>query len=597
MIRSRLFWEILPPYAAFVLVVAAAMIWVGGTFFQRAVSTGETVRIRTVAQAAAVHDEWFVTPAEQWREELNRLANETDARLIVIDGHGAALADTDGPTLDDFDDRPEIRQARDSGTGEAALGGNRVAVAIAVRSSQRFADLSSDVGSDDRPLLGFIRAEGTIRRVDAAVTRWRRWATAFAAVAGVIGLIWIGRTTFRIAAPIETIVRSAASVSGFGESLPSLRAGRRLAPLSSALDDLANRLSEQVEHLRRDNASLATHSERLSAVLTGMAEGVLAVDRQERILFTNPAAAHYLDLPDGKLVGRPLWESVRVSAIQDAARQARERGQTQRVEIELPRTQTILALQASCLPGEPSPGVVLVLHDVTELRRLETMRRDFVGNVSHELKTPLAAIQAYTETLLDGGIDDRANNVKFLKRIDEQTERLHHLILDLLRLARIEAGTDVFEITRLTAGKIIEPCVEEHLAIARSKGVVLQTFPPAVPVRLRADPDGLRTILDNLLDNAINYTPAGGRVMVRWDRQGDTAVIEIADTGIGIPEEHLPRIFERFHRVDQARSREHGGTGLGLAIVKHLVQVFDGRVEVESEVGRGSTFRVLLPLA
>ena len=165
----------------------------------------------------------------------------------------------------------------------------------------------------------------------------------------------------------------------------------------------------------------------------------------------------------------------------------------------------------------------------------------------------------------------------------------------MLRLARIEAGTDVFDIKRLAAEKVIEPCAEEHQAVARTKGVALLVEPPARPVRLQADADGLRTILDNLLDNALKYTPAGGRVRVRWRQENGMAVIEVADTGIGIPAVHLPRIFERFHRVDKARSRDLGGTGLGLAIVKHLAQVFGGKVEVDSTEGHGTTFRVLLP--
>lgn len=591
MIRSRLFWEIMLPYAAFALLVAAGLVWIGGEQYARSEREGLTRRLRAAARSVAVRHGAFASPTGEWQADLARLAEAESIRLTVVSGDGTPLADTkaDPSLLGPLRDEPDVRQARLSGVGSATSeDGERLTVAVAARGPST---------SRPGPLLGFVRAEGSTHQAAAAIRRWRRWAAGLTGVAALLGLAAAGRTASRLARPVEAFTRSAAQAAGTGQPPPRLGGGLALAPLSAALAEMTQDLGDRFDRLRRENATLTADRERLSAVLTGMAEGVLAVDRDERVLFANPAASQLLDLPDAKLVGRPLWEAIRVPAIQEAARAALAGRETPQVELELPRTGTALALRAGCLPGEPSPGVVLVLHDVTELRRLENLRREFVSNVSHELKTPLASIQAYTETLIDGAIDDRENNVRFLKRIAEQADRLHNLILDLLRLARIEGGTDVFEIRKLSAGKLIEPCIEEHAAVAKKKGVSVQGEPPAEPVRLQADPDGFRTILDNLLDNAVNYTPAGGRVTVRWGRSNGMALIEVADTGIGIPAEHLPRIFERFHRVDKARSREHGGTGLGLAIVKHLVHVFNGRVEVESEPGHGSKFRVFLPAA
>lgn len=247
------------------------------------------------------------------------------------------------------------------------------------------------------------------------------------------------------------------------------------------------------------------------------------------------------------------------------------------------------------MPSNPPPGAVLVLHDVTELRRLENLRREFVSNVSHELKTPLTTIQAYTETLLDGAINDPENNRKFLERIDEQAERLHKLILDLLSLARIEAAEDAYELLPVPVANTVQVCVDEYLPVAESKGVELQVQPPSEALVVWADDEGLLTVLNNLVDNAIKYTPSGGRVSIRWHVEGRRTVLEVEDTGIGIPKQHQSRVFERFFRVDKARSRELGGTGLGLAIVKHWVQVFGGTVEVASELGRGSLFTIRLP--
>jgi len=260
-----------------------------------------------------------------------------------------------------------------------------------------------------------------------------------------------------------------------------------------------------------------------------------------------------------------------------------------------------VAIQATPLPGDPCPGVVLVMHETTELRRLESLRRDFVANVSHELKTPLSSIKAYAETLRNGALEDRDASVTFVERIQEQAERLHHLIVDMLSLARIESAQEVFEIEAVSVQDAVDGCFEIHRAAADAKRIQLVAEPQLPGCSVRADREDLREILDNLVDNAIKYTPADGKVVVRWraveGTAGPMAAIEVEDTGIGISADDLSRVFERFYRVDKARSRELGGTGLGLAIVKHLAQSFGGSVSATSESSRGSTFTVELPLA
>jgi two-component system phosphate regulon sensor histidine kinase PhoR len=245
--------------------------------------------------------------------------------------------------------------------------------------------------------------------------------------------------------------------------------------------------------------------------------------------------------------------------------------------------------------------VVLVMHETTELRRLESLRRDFVANVSHELKTPLSSIKAYAETLRNGALGDRETSMTFIERIQEQAERLHHLIQDTLSLARIESGQEVFEIESVSVQEVVEACFDRHRPAADAKRIQLVAEPEQPGCFVRADKEGVQEILDNLVDNAIKYTLADGKIAVRWrtipSQTGGMATIEVQDTGIGISAEELPRVFERFYRVDKARSRELGGTGLGLAIVKHLAQSFGGTVSATSEAGRGSTFRIAIPLA
>jgi two-component system phosphate regulon sensor histidine kinase PhoR len=225
------------------------------------------------------------------------------------------------------------------------------------------------------------------------------------------------------------------------------------------------------------------------------------------------------------------------------------------------------------------------------------MRQDFVANASHELKTPLASIKAYTETLLDWALHDDSVNIRFLERIDEQAERLNQLILDLLSLARLESGQEVFDHQPLDVVPVLDACVEAHRGRATAKNLDM-TFDPGgldEGTMILADEEAVRQIADNLIDNAIKYTPEHGSVRVRCSTLDDSVAFEVADSGIGIPRDDLPRIFERFYRVDKARSRELGGTGLGLSIVKHLIQSIGGRVDVASRVGSGSQFTVRFP--
>jgi two-component system phosphate regulon sensor histidine kinase PhoR len=241
-----------------------------------------------------------------------------------------------------------------------------------------------------------------------------------------------------------------------------------------------------------------------------------------------------------------------------------------------------------------------VLHDTTELRRLEHLRQDFVANVSHELKTPLANIKSSVEVLLDGAVDDPASRGLFLAQIDEQATRLDALVADLLSIARLEGGGANLECEPVSVDDAVNACLDRHRTRAEAKrltlsGVALGPCPPDLTVW--AAEEGLAQILDNLVDNAIKYTPAGGRVTVRWAARPQQVDFEVEDTGIGIPERDLPRVFERFYRVDKARSREQGGTGLGLAIVKHMAQAMQGSVRVTSVDGEGTTFGVTLPRA
>ena len=363
-----------------------------------------------------------------------------------------------------------------------------------------------------------------------------------------------------------------------------------------ALGDDLNRLGAEMS-VRM--ATIVRDDERLRAMLVGMVEGVIAVDDADQIVFQNRAAAQLLDLPALSRDMR-LWEVARVPALDGLLEEVRTNERAASCELTLRQPSGDVNVQAHANPfrSEDAGGIVIVLHDQTELRRLEVVRRDFVANVSHELKTPLTSIQGYVETLLDGALEDENNNRRFLQKIERHVERLGHLVTDLLSLARIEAQTEGIALEPVPVLPVLEATLRRCESRLIDKRLELETR--VQDLRCLADRESLTQVIDNLVDNAIKYTGVCGRIEIglgtipAQEESPEAVEFWVRDTGFGIPESDLERVFERFYRVDKARSRELGGTGLGLAIVKHLVAGMGGEVSVESELGVGSCFRVRL---
>ncbi len=425
-----------------------------------------------------------------------------------------------------------------------------------------------------------------------------RWRCASMGLATLCSALLMSRMLMRpLTEPLGALDRVARQLA---QAAPSNEEpenpDRNREPTGEIFHDVSQQVAVRIANWQAEQQRLEQSHDRLALILEAMVEGVIAVDREQRILWANTAAVRLLDLKSDRVSAHPL-ESVRLPRLQELVQASIAGADQHRLEFAVPRTQSTLVAVVSRLPGRPCPGAVIVLHDVTDLRRLENLRREFVSNVSHELKTPLATISAYTETLLDGALEDPAVNRGFVTRIEEQAERLNTLILDLLELARVETDEHAFEIEPVDIGNVVQASVNEHLNIAQSKNLHLTAVPPPGAIWGLADAGGLRSIADNLLDNAINYTPPGGDVTVRWWRDADWVCVEVRDTGVGIAKEFQARIFERFFRVDRARSREVGGTGLGLSIVKHLCQVFGGEISVNSRLGHGTTFTVRLRAA
>jgi PAS domain S-box-containing protein len=373
----------------------------------------------------------------------------------------------------------------------------------------------------------------------------------------------------------------------------------RLFKLSRKFRELQSDLDKTEEKLAEKIKSSGLGQAKLEAVVSSMAEGVLVVDKKGNIILMNPALRKIL-LIDSSPEGRRLLEVIRNATIQSILEKTL-RGQTSLVSEEIsfisPEENTFKINSVPIIRDGDIEGAILVFHDITELRRLESIRQDFVANVSHELRSPLASIKGYAETLLRGALAEKDNAREFIEIIHQEGERLSKLINDLLDLSKIESGKMRMVFLPLE----LRPLVRRILGVleksAQEKSINIALDIPENLPRVMADETGICQVILNLLDNGIKYTASGGRVKISVSIKDKFVQIDVSDTGIGIPEKDLPRIFERFYRVDKAHSRELGGTGLGLSIVKHIVQAHGGGVWVKSELGLGSTFSFTIPLA
>jgi len=522
-------------------------------------------------------------PDEALEETLATLVSGTDFRLTLITEQGLVLADTARAfdtvgAMENHRSRPEVVEALARGSGHAhrrsASTGETTAYAARLI---RGADGTVWIARLAQPTRAFQYLASRLARVTIG-------ATVAAALVAFLVSLWLTRSLFR---PLSELIADADRLASDGPHRPvAIPDVEELATLARALDRLD-------QERRRRIAEVEAERDHLGATVASMTEGVLVVDTAGAPQLANPALRRLLGVPS--TADTPdLLDLAREPRLVDLISSVLESGEPAAVEIErLEPTPRTLALLGSPLAG--NGGVVVLARDLTESERLNQMRRDFVANVSHELKTPLAAIRGFAETLVDGAVAERDTALRFSQRILDQCHRLGELLDDLLTLSRLESSEPIRARERVALGALAEEAIELVTPRAEAKGVRLRLEAPA-GIEIAGDAEGLVRLLANLLDNAVKYNREGGVVSLRLDRRGDEALLEVADSGIGIAPTHLPRIFERFYRVDKGRAREEGGTGLGLAIVKHVAQAHGGRVEVESELGSGSTFRVFLPI-
>lgn len=545
--------------------------------------------LTAIARIAQAHPPQWSPASPEHPEDLSGLrewvANmaASEARVTVITADGRVLADSqsDVQTMENHATRPEILEAMARGNGRS------IRHSVTIKRDLLYYAVRQN-GPTGKPYI--LRFALPLETFDEVLNSFRRrlWIASFLIllIASGISLLLSRSLTGRIER-LKDFSRRVAE--GDFRPLPRDGSGDALEMLGISLNRTAARLDRTIRTLTEErNLS--------SAILESMVEGVAVVNGSERLVFANPGFAEILGLDVLPTAGSALVEVVRQTELVEAVRKVL--GGEPRVQSEIVtgtlRQHHFATTVASVRAGETT-GAVVVLHDITELRKLERVRRDFVANVSHELRTPLTAIQGFTETLLAGAMDDPQNRRRFLEIILEHSKRLARLTEDLLMLSKMDAERLGLEIRRLSVSQLVESCLETSQRRAVEKDLRISFhLPPELP-DIAGDRRRLAEVLQNLLDNAIQYTLPGGKIVVRAETAQNDVIFTVSDTGIGIPKADQPRIFERFYRVDVARSREAGGTGLGLAIAKHLVEVHGGRLWVESEVGQGSEFHFSVP--
>ncbi|NWF51801.1 MAG: PAS domain S-box protein [Nitrospirae bacterium] len=546
--------------------------------------------------------------AEQIPSSLNknlddfcrRYKEKTGARITIIDGSGRVLGDSDEPSenMENHYNRPEIRDAALSGSGSSIMFSKTLqkdlfylAITIDRNTSKNFLRLSV-------PLHDIEKAMNSVRM---------RIIIASLTSLSIIILIGIIQGK-RITKTIEEIMAYTKEASSGNIRRHLLLKGRdELAELAVNISDMAQELNERLRQVEEEKI-------KMEAILRNMSDGLILVDTKGKILLINPSAKAFFGI-ESDFMGKTIMETLRKSALVESIEYVLKNQQTVSLEIEInyPKKLYLFTTVAPFLIRDEISGVVILFHDITKLKQLEDIRRDFVANVSHEIKTPITAIKGFAETLIEGAIDDRENAPKFLEAIKNHSERLNSLVSDLLTLSRIELGDIVIHKEELNIDDIIDTVFAILRDRARNKGLYLRKDISPEVQKIYADKDRLIQILLNLVDNGIKFTETGGviikvqRAESREQRAQEPSVssiiphplsfviISVEDSGIGIPKNHIPRLGERFYRVDRARSRELGGTGLGLAIVKHLIKAHGWKMEIESTQGKGTTVKIIIP--
>ena len=593
MFRSKLLWRLYIGYAA-ILFISTVIV---GITLSRQLS--ENV-LEEIQNSLSVRSEMLSEIAKDFllsqsasnlsntpQDTVVRLGDATDTRLTVITPEGLVIADSEEQpvAMDNHSQRPEIIDARDSGIGTASRFS---------QTQQQMLMYRAIPVMESQQLLGFVRVAVPLTAVDQQLAQLQRVillsATIVAIAALLLGLYFVNRVT----GPLRSMTEAAEAISqGDYDRRIEVVDQDEIGSLAAAFNRMARGSSQRMDDITRDR-------NRLSSIFAGMVEGVIDVDQDQKIVHINQVAAELLNISINRSIGKPIWEEARVTEIITALEQALESQKVVKTRMRRPSKDDdqVVDIYAAALQNKQgdSIGAVIVLHNISELDHLERIRRDFVANASHELKTPITAIRGLTETILDDEKMPEDVRRDFLEKVHAQSIRLSSLVTDLMTISRLESDHQEKSVHAFDLGELVRRSMANCTAICQEKQLQTELSLPDAAMIINGENQAISQLVDNLIDNAIKYTESGGTVSVKLEQENDTAKFTVQDSGIGINPHYQQRIFERFYRVDKARSRELGGTGLGLSIVKNIAEEHGGNVTVASQPGVGSTFTVTLPL-
>jgi two-component system phosphate regulon sensor histidine kinase PhoR len=585
-------------------VLASLLLFILGNYLSGVIKDNYTSKLKNnlTVQSRLIAEDIPLSFKDNLDDFCKKYKGSTGARITIIDSSGRVLGDSDEPSslMENHSNRPEIMEAETSGIGSS------IRFSKTIQRDLFYLAIATTRDSQKR----FLRMSVPLHDIEVAVRKIKiqiltaSFVSLF--IVFLIGLVLTGR-----------IVKTVEQITVFSKEVASGNFRKRLFPIGKdELGELTKNVSNMAQELKNRLEQSEEEKHMIEAILMNMSDGLMLTDPKGRIMLSNSAMKNLFGI-ESSIEGKTVMETLRKAELMEVIDKVVETRETTSREIEVayPKELYVMMTAAPYSVRGKLSGVVLVCHDITRIKQLEDVRKDFVANVSHEIKTPITAIKGFAETLLEGALDDRENAYKFLETIKNHSERLNSLVSDLLTLSRIELGDIKIEKETVNLDTVVDSAFETLREKAQRKGLYLKKEIAPGLQEIKADRNGLIQILLNLIDNGIKFTETGGvtvrvrNVEFRMRNKGvskETPQSEIAiphsieisveDTGIGIPKKHLSRLGERFYRVDNARSRELGGTGLGLAIVKHLIKAHGWEMEIESTPGQGTKVRLLCPI-
>ncbi|HBA88994.1 MAG TPA: PAS domain-containing sensor histidine kinase [Geobacter sp.] len=577
-------WKLMASYLLLVLLLGVGLYWYLSVSLESSMTVGTREHLQDEARVASLMASKEIRNLREDAPALTAaFSRAIRARVTVMSRDGEVVADSEvAPAelarLENHSHRPEVQQALKNGMGSA------IRYSATLRMDMLY--VAAPFGDG-----GLIRLALPLSGLEQAKQRLQRSLGAALAVAVLASLLLSYILSNVNSRNLRMLAAGAARIGrGEFETRIPVRSSDELGELARVMNEMTGKIQEQLERI-------SSEKNRLDAILKGMGEGVMVTDQHGAVTLVNPAFCAMFGVGI-QVLGKQLLEISRHPDLYAACREVLHERQERHQEISLADGQATLVHWVPLVEADALRGAVAVFHDISALKRVERIRRDFVANVSHELRTPVTVIKGYAETLLSGALaDDPKRSERFLGIIQNHADRLSNLVRDLLALSELESGEVGLQIQSIH----VEAAVKHALLLvaqrSEEKGITLEYAGATGALCVSADDRKLEQVLINLLENAVKYSGHGGKVTVEAEEEGDMVKISVRDSGIGIPVKDLPRLFERFYRVDEARSRDQGGTGLGLSIVKHIVQAHGGRVSVESAPGVGSVFCFTLPKA